>query len=404
MSHVEVMNGNRAAGIAACLARPDVIAAYPITPQSSVVEFISRMIAEGKLDAKICEVESEHSAMSVLEGASLAGARTFSATSSQGLALMYEPYFRASTLRLPIVMAIANREMISPQTLWASAQDSLSVRDAGWMQFYAEDNQEILDTLLQAFRIAEDSRVLLPINVCYDGFYLSHMSERVVVPDAEEVDAFLPDGYDPEHIVLDPDRPMAVDPLTNGDLLTEYRAKHLAAQQAALQVIEEVDAAFSNAFGRSWDGAVEPYRIDEGCQAIVVTLGSMTGAGREAVDRLRDDGEAVGLLKIRAVRPFPAREVREQLAGVPAVGVVDRNVSFGWNTGIIYQEVSSALYGVQGTARIPIISGLGGEDITVEMFEDALRKILVAGRLSSERRDETPETIWLRQEKEGGAA
>jgi len=400
MSQVEVMNGNRAAGIAACLARPDVIAAYPITPQSSVVEFISRMIAEDKLDAKICEVESEHSAMSVLEGASLAGGRTFSATSSQGLALMYEPYFRASTLRLPIVMAIANREMISPQTLWASAQDSLSVRDAGWMQFYVEDNQEILDTLLQAFRIAEDSRVLLPINVCYDGFYLSHMSERVVVPDPEEVDAFLPDGYHPQHILLDPDRPMAVDPLTNGDLLTEYRAKHLAAQQAALEVIEQVDAKFSAAFGRSWDGAVEAYRIDGDCEAVVVTLGSMTGAGREAVDRMRESGASVGLLKLRVVRPFPAKEVRELLRGIPAVGVVDRNVSFGWDTGIIYQEVSSALYGVQGTARVPMIAGLGGQDITVEMFEDALRTLLERGRAGSACSPEFPETIWLSQDGE----
>jgi len=395
MGHVEVMNGNRAAGTAACLARPDVIAAYPITPQSSVVEYISRVIAEGKLDAKISEVESEHSAMSVLEGASLAGGRTFSATSSQGLALMYEPYFRASTLRLPIVMAIANREMISPQTLWASAQDSLSVRDAGWMQFYAENNQEILDTLLQAFRIAEDPRVLLPINVCYDGFYLSHMSERVDVPDQEEVDAFLPQGYDPEHIYLDPARPMAVDPLTNGDLLTLYRQKHLEAQQAALTVLREVDEAFEQAFHRSYGGAIELYGFEKETETAVVTLGSMTGAAREAVDRMKAAGTPIGLIKIRVVRPFPKEELRRATANLKAIGVLDRNVSFGWNTGILYQEVSSALFG-QRIARLPFIAGLGGEDITIDMVESALGRIVDAIDTQEE-----AETVWLRPQLEG---
>jgi len=392
MGHVEVMNGNRAAGTAACLARPDVVAAYPITPQSSVVEYISRMIAEGKLDAKISEVESEHSAMSVLEGASLGGGRTFSATSSQGLALMYEPYFRASTLRLPIVMAIANREMISPQTLWASAQDSLSVRDAGWMQFYAEDNQEILDTLIQAFRIAEDPRVLLPINVCYDGFFLSHMSERVDVPDQSEVDAFLPRGYNPEHIYLDPSRPMAVDPLTNGDLLTLYRRKHLEAQQSALSVIREVDAAFEQQFHRSHGGPIELYGFSEDTDSAIITLGSMTGAAREAVDQMQAAGHTVGLIKIRVVRPFPKEDLRRAAANLKAIGVLDRNVSFGWNTGIIYQEVSSALFGLP-LARLPFIAGLGGEDITIDMVESALAQIVA----SVGKKDEA-EICWLRPE------
>lgn len=395
MGHVEVMNGNRAAGTAACLARPDVIAAYPITPQSSVVEFISRMIAEGALDAKISEVESEHSAMSVLEGASLGGGRTFSATSSQGLALMYEPYFRASTLRLPIVMAIANREMISPQTLWASAQDSLSVRDAGWMQFYAESNQEILDTLLQAFRIAEDPRVLLPINVCYDGFYLSHMSERVDVPDQSEVDAFLRGRYDPQHIYLDPSRPMAVDPLTNGDLLTRYRQKHLEAQQEALTVIREVNEAFERQFLRSHGGAIELYGFESSTESAIVTLGSMTGAAREAVDQMKAAGYSVGLIKIRVVRPFPKQELRAASKDLRAIGVLDRNVSFGWNTGILYQEVSSALFGLP-VARLPFIAGLGGEDITVDMVASALDRIRLAAGLGREQ-----ETIWLRPRAEG---
>ncbi len=398
MSHVEVMTGNQAASTAACLARPDVIAAYPITPQSSVVEDISKAIAEGKLDALISEVESEHSAMSVLEGAALGEARTFSATSSQGLAFMYEPYFRASTLRLPIVMAIANREMISPQTLWASAQDSLSVRDAGWIQYYVENNQEILDTILQAFCVAEDKRVLLPINICYDGFYLSHMSERVDVPDQAQVDAFLPQCYKPDHIYLDPDRPMAVDPLTNGDLLMEYRQKHLEAQQRALTVIEEASEVFCNLFGRHWDGCVEAYKIDHNTKGAIITLGSMTGAAREAIDRLQSEGLPIGLIKIRVVRPFPKTELRELLSGIRAVGVVDRNVCFGWNTGIIYQEVLAAISGSPSIVHQPFIAGLGGEDITIEMFETAARQVVTLAQKKNGSRDQ--ETIWLRSVSE----
>jgi len=400
MSSVEVMNGNRAAGTAACLVRPDVVAAYPITPQSSVVEFISRAISDGKLDALISEVESEHSAMSVLEGAALGGARTFSATSSQGLALMYEPYFRASTLRLPIVMAIANREMISPQTLWASAQDSLSVRDAGWIQYYVENNQEILDTILQAYRVAEDRRVLLPINVCYDGFYLSHMSEKVIVPDQSEVDAFLPECYEPQHIYLDPSRPMAVDPLTNGHLLMEYRQKHLEAHQQALAVIEDVDHKFDEHFGRHWDGAVEAYRMAEETEAVILTLGSMTGAAREAVDRLREEGLPVGLVKVRVVRPFPRIELRKLLSGVRAIGVIDRNVCFGWNTGIIYQETLAAISSLSGVTCQPFIAGLGGEDITVEMVEGAVRAVYAL--LQEKSGPLERETVWLFSSEEGG--
>ena len=193
MADIQVINGNMAAAIGAALCRPDIIAAYPITPQTPIVEYLADFVTGGKLDSSVSEVESELSAMSVVTGASLAGSRVFTASASQGLSLMYEPYFRASTLRLPVVMAVANREMISPQTLWGGPQDSLTVRDAGWLQIYVEDNQEILDTMIMAYRIAEDKNVLLPINVCFDGFYLSHMSERVEIPTQEQVDEFLRD-------------------------------------------------------------------------------------------------------------------------------------------------------------------------------------------------------------------
>jgi phenylglyoxylate dehydrogenase alpha subunit len=389
MARVEVLNGNKSAAVGAALARPGVIAAYPITPQTPLVEYLTQFKADGQIDSAMSEVESELSAMSILTGASLAGSRTFTATSSQGLALMYEPYFRASTLRLPIVMCIVNREMISPQTLWGGPQDSLTVRDAGWLQIYVEDNQEILDMVIQAFRIAEDKRVLLPINICYDGFYLSHMSERVEIPEQELVDKFLP-PYKPEHIKLDPEIPMAVDPLTNGYLLTEYRYKHMDGQKNALKVIEESDKEFESLFGRSHGGLVEEYRIED-ADYIIVTMGSMSGAAKEAVDIKREQGVKIGLLRIRVVRPFPAERIAQVLNGRKAFGVVDRNVSFGWNTGIIYQEINSAMTRFNTrAASIPFIGGLGGEDLRISHFEYAIDRIALHNA-----DDSSSDTIWL---------
>lgn len=392
MADIQVLNGNKAAAIGAAMCRPGVIAAYPITPQTPIVEYLAEFAAEGIIDSSISEVESELSAMSVLTGASLAGSRTFTASSSQGLALMYEPYFRASTLRLPIVMAIANREMISPQTLWGGPQDSLTVRDAGWLQIYVEDNQEILDTIIMAFRIAEDKNILLPINVCYDGFYLSHMAERVEIPEQSQVDAFLPE-YVPEHILLDPRRPMAVDPLTNGYLLTEYRLKHMMAQQNALKLIDELDAEYGAKFGRSYGGAIEEYRCED-AEYVLVTMGSMTGAAKECVDRARADGKAVGLLKMRMVRPFPAERVAAVLKGKRSYGVIDRNVSFGWNTGIIYQEICAAMNRMGALVpNVPFICGLGGEDITMRHIDYAIERILECGNGKTQH-----DTIWLNRE------
>lgn len=392
MQRLDVVNGNMAAAIGAALAKPDVIAAYPITPQTPVVEYLTQFAADGKIDAAMSEVESELSAMSVVTGASLAGARTFTATASQGLALMYEPYFRASTLRLPIVMAVVNREMISPQSVWGGQQDSMSVRDAGWLQIYAEDNQEILDLVVQAFRIAEDDRVLLPVNICFDGFYLSHMTERVLVPEQEKVDAFL-GSYRPEHLVLDPDRPMAVDPLTNGRLLMEYRYRHLKAQQAALEVIEEADRAYGELFGRKYGGAIEEYRMEDAEYAIITT-GSMSGAAKDMVDVRRDEGVKIGLVRMRMIRPFPRNRVRKALQNVKAFGVVDKNVSFGCDTGIVYQEVKAAMYGGNQVPSVPVIGGLGGEDLSLKMMGEVIDAVTAT---AAEQKD--GETIWLMVEE-----
>lgn len=365
MGKIKALTGNTSAAVGAALCRPQVVAAYPITPQSSVVEYMAQMIADGALESRMVQVESEHSAMSVVQGAAMAGGRSFTATSAQGLALMYEPYFRMSTLRLPMVMAVAGREMTSPETVWGGQQDTISVRDAGWIQIYVEDNQEIMDMVIQGYKIAENKDVLIPVNVCYDGFYLSHLTERVEVPGQEEVDAFLP-PYIQEHVMLDPENPMAVDPLTPGDILMEYRKSHLKAMKKALSVIDDVDREFKEKFGRSYGGVIEEYRCDD-ADVVLFTMGSMTGTAKEAIDIKRQEGIKVGLVKVRVMRPFPRERVANVLKGKKAFAVVDRNVCFGWDTGALFMEIKAAQSDLgENIASIPVIGGLGGADISLK--------------------------------------
>ena len=375
---IKIVDGNQAAAYGAKLSKPEVVAAYPITPQTPLVEYIASMIARGELDAEMVEVESEHSALSVLHGASLAGARTFTATSSQGLSLMYEPYFRTSTLRLPIVMCIVTREMISPQSVWGGQQDAVTVRDAGWIQLYVEKNQEVLDTIIQAYRLAEDRRVLLPVNVCIDGFYLSHMAEKVDIPEQKTVDEFLPPLV-MDHIKLDPKEPMSVDPLTPGDLLTHYRKKHVEGLENSKNVLEEVDREFAEVFGRYYHGKIEPYMMEDAEMALV-TMGSMSGTARVIVKEARERGIRIGLLKLKMFRPFPKEEFRELLKDVNVIGVIDRNVSFGLSSGTVFYELKSALWGHHNPFMVNFIAGLGGSDISkmhvkkvIEILEDVHR-------------------------------
>lgn len=371
MSNIIAITGNTSAAIGAALCRPDVIAAYPITPQSSVVEYLAKLISDNKLNSKMIQVESEHSAMSVVQGSVAAGGRAFTATSAQGLALMFEPYFRMSTLRLPMVMAIAGREMTSPETVWGGQQDSISVRDAGWIQLHVENNQEILDMIIQGYKISENNKVLLPVNICYDGFYLSHLTEGVNVPNQVDVDDFL-QPYIPAHVAFDPENPMAIDPLTPGKILMEYRYNHLKAMQNALEVIDEVDEEFKKRFGRSYGGIIEEYRCKD-ADILLVVMGSMAGTGKEAVDIKRDEGLKVGLIKVRAMRPFPSKRILKAMMGKSAFAVVDRNVCFGWNTGTLYMETKAAVSSIGNTlTSMPVIGGLGGADITLKHFLDCI--------------------------------
>jgi pyruvate ferredoxin oxidoreductase alpha subunit/phenylglyoxylate dehydrogenase alpha subunit len=393
MTTIKAISGNKAATMGAALCKPDLIAAYPITPQSSVVESLAAMIANGEIDSTMIQVESEHSAMSVVQGAVMAGGRAFTATSAQGLALMYEPYFRMSTLRLPMVMAIATREMTSPETVWSGQQDAVSVRDAGWIQVFVENNQEILDMVIQGYKISEHPDVLIPVNVCYDGFYLSHLTERVEIPGTSDVDKFLP-KYNAVEPILDPQNPVALDPLTSGDYFMEYRATHLQGMQNALNVLEQVDADFGKQFGRSYGGAIDTYRCED-AEIIIVTMGSSTGTAREAIDIARENGIPVGLLKVRYLRPFPAKRISDVLKGKKGFAVIDRSVCFGWNTGALFMEIKAAVSDLnEKTCKMPVIGGLGGADISLK----GILKSIDILKASAETKVGQLDTLWLRNE------
>ena len=374
MGKIIVCDGNEAAAWGVALARPDMVAVYPITPQSSLAEYISQFVADGIIQADLIDVEGEHSVLSVLQGACLAGARTFTASCGQGLAFMFEPYFRTAPLRLPIVMSIVTRDGITPQCVWGGQQDAMTVREAGWVHMYCESCQEILDTVIMGFKVAEDRDVMLPVNVNHDGNYLSYGVERVELPDQEAVDAFMGEKNTNWHVALDPERPMGVDPLTGGAggvgarLFVRYRKGHCKGMQSALRVITDVHRQWEERFGRSYAPLVEEYRLEDADYAIV-TIGSMAGAGKDAVDSAREGGEKVGLIKIKTFRPFPLEAMRQALCRVRAIGVVDRSVSLGWNAGPVYQELLSAIYFLD--ERVPAISfigGLAGADITIAHF------------------------------------
>jgi phenylglyoxylate dehydrogenase alpha subunit len=374
MPRTIVCDGNEAAAWGVALARPDMVAVYPITPQSSLAEYISQFVADGIIKADLMDVEGEHSVLSVLQGACLAGARTFTASCGQGLAFMFEPYFRTPPLRLPIVMSIVTRDGITPQCVWGGQQDAMTVRETGWVHMYCENAQEVLDTVIMAYKIAEHREVMLPVNVNHDGNYLSYGVEKVELPDQEDVDAFLDKKPTNWHVALDPERPMGVDPLTGGatgigpGLFVRYRKGLCKGMQNALGVITEVHQDWGKRFGRNHAPLVEEYRLDDAEYAIV-TIGSMTGAGKDAVDLAREQGEKVGLIKVKTFRPFPLQALRRAVSKVKALGVVDRSVSFGWNSGPVYQELLSVLYFLD--RRIPstsFIGGLAGADITIEHF------------------------------------
>jgi pyruvate/2-oxoacid:ferredoxin oxidoreductase alpha subunit len=361
-----VITGNQAVAYGVILSRVDVISAYPITPQTTIVEELSELIASGRLNTRFLKVESEHSAMAALIGACTGGVRCFTATSSQGLAYMHEMLHWASGARLPIVMVNVNRALAPPWNIWSDQSDSLSQRDTGWIQLYCENNQEVLDTILQAYRIAES--VKLPVMVVLDAYVLSHTSEPVEIPTMEEVDQFLP-PYLPEYSI-DPEEPTAFSTIATPDHFLEFRYKVQKAMEQVPEIAQKVDDEFRSRFGRGY-GAIERYG-KEGTEILLMTSGTVTGTSRIVIQKLIERGVSVAGIKIKRFRPFPSGEIYEEIEGAKKLAVIDRNLSAGVG-GIFAQELRASLYSREERPQVfGFISGLGGRDITPDLIEEAV--------------------------------
>ena len=362
---VKVISSAEAISEAVKRAKPDVIPVYPITPQTKISEKLADYVADGELDAHYIKVESEHSAMSAAIGASGAGVRVFTATSSQGLAYMHEPVFAAAGMRVPIVMADANRALSSPINIWNDQQDSISERDAGWIQIYAETGQEAFDTTIQAFKIAEDKNVLLPVMVCVDGFILTHTVDPVELISQEDVDEFLP-PYVPEHSYLDPKDPMSLGTLADPNYYMEIRYDIEKALQNSLSVIEEVGKEYGEKFGRTY-GLIEEYKSED-ADIILMAMGSLCDTIKDVVDERRENGEKVGLIRVRVYRPFP-KEALKNAVGDAKLAVIDKDVSFS-SGGALYLDTKAAVK----NDTYNYIVGLGGRDITPKDIDEIIEK------------------------------
>jgi len=364
------IRGNMATALGAKLCRPDVVPAYPITPSTLFPEKISEYIANGELDTEMIRVESEHSAMSACIGASAAGARVCTASASQGIALMSEMLFIASGMRLPIVMAVGNRALSAPINIWCDHQDTISQRDTGWLQFYAEKNQEGLDLMIIAFKVCEDKRVLLPAMVGIDALVLTHTVEAVDIPDQKLVDDFLP-KYKPE-IYLDPKKPMTFGSFGTPEFYQEFKYTQTKAIEEAGKVIDEVFAEFKKKFGREYK-KITPHKCED-ADVIILTMGSMSGTARAAVNKMREEGKKVGCCKLTVYRPFPGKELVELTKNAKVIAVLDRDISPGFG-GALYGEVAAQFINMSEHPLVTnFIIGLGGRDILIEDFEAIYNK------------------------------
>jgi pyruvate ferredoxin oxidoreductase alpha subunit len=364
----EVLEGSHAVSEAVRLAKVQVMSAYPITPQTHIVEALSEYCADGTMNARFLCVESEHSAMAAVIGASSAGIRTFTATSSQGLALMHELLHWASAGRLPIVMAEVNRALAPGWNIWMDQTDSLAQRDTGWIQLYCEDGQEVLDTVIQAYRLAETAN--LPVMVVLDAFFLSHTFEPVDVPDQNLVDRFLP-PFSPK-IALDTSDPFAIGQMAPPNIYMEMRRDVQKAMEQVPDIFSGVEQDFANIFGRTY-GPVEKFYCDD-ARIIMVVTGTAASTCRQVISDLRSKGEKVGMLKLKMFRPFPVNLIRRHLGSVQKIAVVDRNFSFG-ASGIFAQEIRAALCNHPGHPQVfGYIAGLGGRDMTVDTLSEIYRK------------------------------
>lgn len=376
------MSGNEATAYAVRQINPDVMPAFPITPSTEIPQFVSNMIANGEIDTEFIPVESEHSSMSAAIGASAAGARTLTATSSAGLALMWEVVYVAASSRLPIVMAVVNRGLTGPLNINAEHSDSMGARDSGWIQIYAENNQEAYDNMLQAYRIAEHKDVHLPVMICQDGFITSHAVENISLLEDEPVKKFVGE-YCPEHYLLNEKEVMAVGPYAVSNYCMEAKKAQAEAMIRSKKVILEVAEEFAAISGRGY-GFFEAYRMED-AEYAAVAIGSVAGTAKDAVDRLRKKGVKAGFLKVRVFRPFPGEELAKELRGCKAVAIMDRCESYSGQGGPLGAELTAAMYRAKATAEtVNIVYGLSGRDVRVEDMEKVygdLREMAEGGKV-----------------------
>jgi len=388
MAQMIIDTANHIAGYAAKAARVKVVAAYPITPQTTVVEKIAEFVESGEMDAEYIRVESEHSAIVACIGAAAAGVRTFTATSAHGLALMHEALHWTSGSRLPIVMVVVNRAMGAPWSIWPDFSDSLSQRDTGWIQFYCADNQEVFDTIIQAYKLCEDERVFLPAMVCLEGFILSHTYMPVKIPDQEKIDDFLPpykSGW-----ILDVNRPFSQANMVSPEWYMEFRYMIQEAMENAKRLIPEIDKEYGKRFGFKYGGLVEKYKCED-ADLILLTMGTMGSEAKIAADSLRKGGLKVGSARVRVFRPFPVEEMRKLAGQAQMFAAIDRHISFG-NEGFLATEIKASLSGKKDSPLVAgFIAGLGGRDVTFETIKKIAKKSLKWMRVGKVEK----ETEWV---------
>jgi pyruvate ferredoxin oxidoreductase alpha subunit len=395
MSKRVALEASHAAAEAVRMADVDVVAAYPITPQTHVPERLAEMVANGELDAAYIPVESEHSALSACLGSAAVGARTFTTTAGQGLELMHEVVYVASSMRFPIVMVICNRALSAPLSVWGDHSDAMAVRDTSWIQVFCENNQQAFDMTLWAFRVGEDPEVLFPVMVHFDGFHLSHVTEPVILPEQDEVDKFLPKLQYP--FALDPDRPMTHGAFGPPDIYSETKIAQEVAFRKSRDVIMKGFKEFGDIFGRHYD-PVEPYKA-KGAKTLLLTMGSFSETAKIVIDTKKGKGESVGLINLRLWRPFPFKELRQAVNDAEVLIVFDRCISFGGPGGPVYSEIKSALYDIQKRPKVvDFVGGLGGRDMSVKDFEYVIDR----GREVAEKgSEEIFETVGVRGEVTG---
>lgn len=375
MSIKERMSGNEAVAVAMKQINPDVVAAFPITPSTEIPQYFSTFVADGAVDTEFVAVESEHSAMSACIGASAAGGRAMTATSANGLALMWEVLYIASSTRLPIILACVNRTLSGPLNIHNDHSDSMGARDSGWIQVYSENNQEAYDNMLMANRIAEHSKILLPVMICQDGFITSHAIENIELLEDDKVKAFVGE-YKPHAYLLDRDNPIAVGPLDHFTYCFEHKRQQAQAMMDAKQVILDISEEFAKLTGRKY-GLFEEYMTAD-AEVCMVVLNSTAGTGKYVVDQMRAQGKKVGLIKPRVYRPFPVDELTQALSKFKAIAVMDKADSFNAAAGPLYTDVTSAMYakGIFGPKIINYIYGLGGRDVKADDLEFVYNELL----------------------------